>query len=170
MRKKEKMNIAHLLLGSNLDDRYSMLTKAKLMINSEIGHVVGLSSLYETEPWGFESSDYFLNQVVSIETTIGPRQLLQSLLDIENRLGRTRNNGGYDSRIIDIDILLFNNDIVDEEDLKIPHPRMAERLFTLLPLEEVDDTLKHPVSGKTLREMIRECNDQLKVNHFPEFK
>lgn len=147
-----------------------MLTKAKLMINNDLGHIAGLSSLYETEPWGFRSSDYFLNQVVAVETELNPRQLLHAILDIEKRLGRIRSQSHFGSRTIDVDILLYNDDIVDQEDLQIPHPRMPERLFTLLPLEEVNKKLRHPVSGKTLKQMISECNDPLKVNLFPEFK
>lgn len=165
-----KKNIAHLLLGSNLDDRYSMLTKAKLMINNYLGHIVGLSSLYETEPWGFDSDNFFLNQVVAIETIMRPRELLQEILAIEQKLGRTRNNNGYSSRSIDIDILFYNDEIVEEHDLVIPHPKIGERLFTLLPLQEMDGTMKHPVNGKTFRQMIKECNDSLKVNVYPEFQ
>jgi 2-amino-4-hydroxy-6-hydroxymethyldihydropteridine diphosphokinase len=158
------MNFAYLLLGSNLDDRLAALQRAKGEISSVIGKITRESSVYESEPWGFESEQKFLNQVVMIETDYRPGQILEEILKIENKLGRFRAvDQGYTSRSIDIDILFFNDEIISEDTLTIPHPKIPERMFTLLPLSELDRSMIHPGVRKSISDLMLECPDNLSV-------
>lgn len=138
------MHRAYLGLGSNLGNREETIRKAVALIGEKAGRVVRLSSLIETEPWGFESENKFLNGVVCIETKLPPRQLLSVTQQIERELGKDRRHATRRSRItefkdrpIDIDILLYDDLTVDEPDLKIPHPLMHERDFVMIPLNEL---------------------------------
>ena len=128
-----------LSLGSNLSDRQAHLNKAIELIGERIGEVVRQSSFIETEPWGFESENRFLNGAILVETTLTPRQLLKATQKIERELGRKRksSSGVYHDRPIDIDILLYDDLTIDEPDLKIPHPLMHERDFVMIPLREI---------------------------------
>ena len=158
------MNFAYLLLGSNLDDRSALLQLAKEAIASKIGDITKESSVYESEPWGFQSEHRFLNQVIRIETRFRPIRVLKEILQIEKMLGRHRiDDQGYTSRLIDIDILFYNNDIISEDKLTIPHPKIPERMFTLLPLCEIDRFMIHPCSLKTISDIMMECTDKLNV-------
>lgn len=109
------------------------------MIDKRVGHVVRSSSLYETEPWGFSSPNKFINACVYCETALTPREVLNVTQEIEKELGRTGKsvNGEYHDRVIDIDILLYGDEHIDEPDMKIPHPRMRERDFVMRPLREI---------------------------------
>jgi len=111
------------------------------------------SSLYETEPWGKTDQDKFLNQVIEIETSLPPRELLKELQDIEINMGRQRKEK-WGPRIIDLDILLYGNEVLDDPQLAIPHPRMRERLFVLVPLAEIGADLRFPDNGATVREVL----------------
>ena len=158
------MNTVYLLLGGNMDDRAAWLEKAKDAICLSIGKIVAQSSLYESEPWGFQAEKCFLNQVVKTETDMKPAEILNEILSIENKLGRIRNNTGtYQSRTIDIDILFYNDQIITEMNLVIPHPRIQERMFTLVPLAELDQSFVHPASRKTIGQLINECTDSISV-------
>jgi 2-amino-4-hydroxy-6-hydroxymethyldihydropteridine diphosphokinase len=158
------MNFTYLLLGSNLGDRPALLQFAKEEISSSIGIISKESSVYESEPWGFHSRHRFLNQVVRIETEYRPMDVLTEIFRIENKLGRIRTGKkGYISRRIDIDILFFNDEIISEDKLCIPHPKIPYRMFTLLPLSELDGSLIHPASGKSISELMNECTDRLSV-------
>lgn len=158
------MNFTYLLLGSNLDDRSALLQRAKEAISSRIGNITRESSVYESEPWGFQSEHRFLNQVIRIETNYQPLQILDEILQIETLLGRKRvDSKGYTSRSIDIDILFFNDEIISEDKLTIPHPKIPERMFTLLPLSELDRSMIHPGSRKSISDLMRECPDTLNV-------
>jgi len=158
------MNFAYLLLGSNLDNRSALLERAKEAISSRIGNVIRESSVYESEPWGFQSEHRFLNQVIRIETKYRPIQVLEEILRIEKKLGRHRaDDQGYTSRSIDIDILFYNDEIISEDKLTIPHPKIPERMFTLLPLSEIDRSMIHPGSRKSISDLMRECPDTLNV-------
>jgi 2-amino-4-hydroxy-6-hydroxymethyldihydropteridine diphosphokinase len=130
----------YLGLGSNLGNREENIRKAILLIGERVGTVLRQSSLIETEPWGFESENSFLNGVILVETTFTPRQTLKATQKIERELGRKRKSDSlkkYADRPIDIDILLYDDLTIDEPDLKIPHPLMAQRDFVMIPLREI---------------------------------
>lgn len=133
------MHKVYLSLGSNLGDRKYEIKRAVELIGERIGAVERVSSLYETEPWGFSSDNMFVNAAVCVSTQLTPRALLEATQAIERDMGRTVKsvNGQYHDRTIDIDILLYDNIKVDEPDLKIPHPLMNERAFVMKPLKEI---------------------------------
>ena len=126
-------------MGSNIGNRKRNMREAVQYMEGLIGTVMNQSALYETEPWGFESPNLFINMCVCVETPLAPRQLLEATQDIEKRMGRVGKsvNHEYQDRIIDIDILLYDDLTVDEPDLKIPHPLMKEREFVMNPLNEI---------------------------------
>ncbi len=158
------MNIVYLLLGSNLKDRLAALQAARDAVSESIGKIVKESAIYESEPWGFHSENQFLNQVIKVETRHDPFELMDIIGDIESRLGRIRKSSEeYVSRIIDIDILFYNNEIIKDDKLIIPHPKIQERMFTLIPLTEIDNTLVHPGYLKSVGELAKECRDTLRV-------
>ena len=132
----------YLSLGSNLGDKEGNILRAYTLIEQRIGQIARKSSLHRTAPWGFESSNDFLNSVIAIETSLTPRELLTETQRIEKEIGRTAKtsaDGTYQDRLIDIDILIYNDLIIDEPDLQIPHPLMNQRDFVLNPLKEVYD-------------------------------
>ena len=135
------MHKVFLGLGSNLGDRKENLACAIRLIGERVGKVLRVSSFIETEPWGFESDNAFLNGAILCETQLTPRQVLRATQKIEREMGRKKKstNGGYADRCIDIDILLYDNLRVDEPDLQIPHPLMNEREFVMIPLGEIRD-------------------------------
>jgi 2-amino-4-hydroxy-6-hydroxymethyldihydropteridine diphosphokinase len=153
----------YLLLGSNLGDRKKQLDRAADLIMEMIGPVVMRSSVYETEPWGFTSDDLFLNAALECRTSLSPVEVLHRIESIEKLFGRERPGTGYSSRIIDIDILFYEGLVMDLERLKIPHPRLQERRFVLVPLDEIAHSFVHPVSGKTVGELLRDCSDLKEV-------
>jgi len=155
-----------LLLGSNLGDREGLLDRAMEKLNEKAGKVIKSSSMYETEPWGFEAENSFLNQVIIIETDHKPANLLFTLQDIELDLGRKRCNKQYESRLIDIDVLFYGDEIINTKDLIIPHPRIQERMFVLKPLMEISPNLTHPVLEKSIKALFDNCKDKLKVEIF----
>lgn len=134
-------HIAYLSLGSNLGDRHATMQSAILLLDSQAGSVDRVSSAIETEPWGFESANKFLNMCVRITTTLSPEQLLATTKDIELQLGRTTKsvNGQYHDRPIDIDILTYDDLHINTPSLTIPHPHMHERDFVMIPLREILD-------------------------------
>lgn len=129
----------YLSLGTNLGDKEHNITEAINKIKELVGDVVRQSALYATKPWGFESENDFINAAVCVETKLSPRELLDTTQKIERSMGRTRKseNGKYHDRLIDIDILLYGDEHIDEPDLKVPHPLMAERDFVMKPLSEI---------------------------------
>lgn len=131
--------IAYLSLGTNLGDKRKNIAEAINNIGELVGDVVRQSALYETEPWGFRSDNRFVNAAVCVDTRLSPRRLLEVTQRIEREMGRTlKSDGGeYHDRIIDIDILLYGDQHIDEPDLKIPHPLMHERDFVMTPLNEI---------------------------------
>ena len=157
------MSTAHLLIGGNLGDRKENLLTAISLINEQCGSLTRSSSVYETEAWGKTDQPSFLNQALEISTPLNARQLMRKILKIEKEMGRVRKEK-LGPRIIDIDILLFENEIHDLRFLKIPHPEMHNRRFVLVPLAEIDPTLQHPVLKKTIAELLEECPDNLQVS------
>ena len=153
------MNKVFLGLGTNLGDREANLRMAVESIIENIGPVVRSSSVYETEPWGFRTEDLFLNMVTEVETKLKPSGLLGRMLMIEANMGRLRSGKGYSSRIIDLDILLYGEKIMDSKSLVIPHPKLHERRFVLVPLCEIAPDLVHPVLKKDIKTLLKECRD-----------
>lgn len=133
------MHRVYLGLGANLGDREDNIASAIKKIGELIGSVVRQSALYETEPWGFESDHQFINAAVAVDTTLTPHEVLAATQGIERTLGRTVKSadGVYHDRPIDIDILLYDDITVDDDDLKIPHPHLYERDFVMRPLNEI---------------------------------
>lgn len=134
-------HIAYLSLGSNLGDRHATMQQAIVLLGSQAGNVDRVSSAIETEPWGFESTNKFLNMCVRLTTTLSPEQLLATTKDIEQQLGRTTKsvNGQYHDRPIDIDILTYDDLHINTPSLTLPHPHMHERDFVMIPLREILD-------------------------------
>lgn len=158
------MNKAFLGIGTNLGNRKGNLRKAIEMIGEHIGRVINSSSVYETAPWGFDSEDDFLNMVVTVETSDTPSELMKNITRIESMLGRERNQNRYSSRIIDIDILLYDDLVTHENGLKIPHPLLHERRFVLVPLCELAPDMIHPVLKKSISVLLEECRDRSKIS------
>lgn len=133
------------------------------MLREQVGMIQHLSSIYRTAPWGNSDQDDFYNQCLCIQTELGPEDLLKRTLQIEESLGRKRDGQKWMARIIDIDILFFNNEVILKEDLKIPHPHIQDRRFVLLPMAELSADLLHPILHKKLSQLLFECTDELKV-------
>ncbi len=154
-----------LLTGSNLGNRSAQLELSIEEIKKKVGRIVKQSGVYETSAWGKTDQSQFLNQALQIETTLSPQRLLEKCLAIEKSLGRTRSEK-WGARTIDIDIIYFGNEIIQTAELVIPHPRMAERKFVLIPLTEISVAFIHPLLKKTNQELKNECTDLLEVTRF----
>jgi 2-amino-4-hydroxy-6-hydroxymethyldihydropteridine diphosphokinase len=159
------MNTAYLLTGGNLGNRENNMATAKELIHQQCGTIAQASALYETAAWGNTDQPAFLNQALQLDTTLNARQLIRRLLKIEKQMGRERKEK-YGPRIIDIDILLFNDEVHNYPLLKLPHPEMQNRRFALLPLAEIATNIIHPVFHKPISELLDECPDQLEVKKY----
>lgn len=160
------MNVAYLLTGGNLGDRLHYLSRAKEAIKKECGDIIKESAIYETEAWGLEDQHPFYNQAILLHTKLAAKELLYRLLQIEATLGRKRELK-YGPRIIDIDIIFFNDEIIRTYELSVPHPQMQNRRFVLLPLDEIAPQLVHPEFHKTITQLLKECSDHLNVLKLP---
>jgi 2-amino-4-hydroxy-6-hydroxymethyldihydropteridine diphosphokinase len=152
------MNNVYLLIGGNMGERVANLAAARNRINIDCGIITATSSIYETEAWGYKEQPAFLNQALAIETTLKAEDLLVAILKIEMALGRKREIP-LGPRIIDIDIIYFNDQIIDSNKLTIPHPSMTERKFVLTPLTEIAPSYMHPILLKTNELLLKECGD-----------
>lgn len=152
------MATVYLGLGTNLGNKEANLRTAIYKLQERIGKQVSLSSFYETAPWGFESDHSFLNAAIGLETSLPPIEILHITQEIEKELGRTKKsvNGSYSDRLIDIDILLYDNLVLQTPELTIPHPLMTERDFVMKPLIEIAGNVIHPIRQKTLSELYQE--------------
>jgi 2-amino-4-hydroxy-6-hydroxymethyldihydropteridine diphosphokinase len=156
-----------ILLGSNITPRKQFLQEAEKLLINDLGKLYKASSVYESEPWGFDSNQAFLNKILVFETDAGPKQILDICQKTENVLGRKRKRGnGYASRTIDVDILYVDDLVMKTTELTIPHPRLSERKFTLLPLVEIMPDFIHPVLKQTHQELLEQCKDPLNVELF----
>ena len=156
------MEKAYLLLGSNLGDSKKYISDAVDFIRTEIGIVKKTSSLYQTASWGKTDQPDFINQVIEVETILNPEQLLKNILVIEKKLGRERLEK-WGSRTIDIDLLFYGDQIIQDLNLTVPHPFLHERKFTLMPLVELDPDLVHPVFKATVKQLFESLDDHLSV-------
>lgn len=156
------MNSTYLLIGGNLGNRIENLAMARSLIENELGKIIKASSIYETAAWGITEQPDFLNQVLLIKTKFPPEKMMQLILSIENKMGRVRTQKNA-SRIIDIDILFFNDEIISNENLTIPHPEIQNRKFALIPLNEIASDLVHPVFKQSIKNLLSTSKDKLQV-------
>jgi len=155
------MALVYFSLGSNLGRKEDTIRLAVIEIKKQIGLLKALSAFYESEPWGFDSPNSFINACAAVETTLSPQACLECIGKIERNLGRVKNHSkGYLDREIDIDILFYDQKVIQEENLMVPHPLLHQRLFVLNPLTEIAPDLIHPVLNKSMRTLLKMLNGQ----------
>ena len=164
------MHTVYLGIGGNLGNKQKNFENVYNIIENELGEIMISSSVYETPPWGFQSEDSFWNSVLEIETSYSPEELLAEIHLIEEIFGRKRGNERYSSREMDIDILYFDDIFIETETLIIPHPRIHQRKFVLIPLNEIAPNLKHPLLRFTTIEMLENCMDESMIKKVDIFK
>ncbi len=153
-----------LALGSNLGDRLGYMQKSLEKIHENIGWILEISKIYETPAWGFEGNS-FLNACISVSTRLDAQDVLTEILNIETELGRERENvENYQNRTIDLDILLYEDEIIETDSLRVPHPGIPNRLFVLNPLNDIAANEKHPVSGKRISDLLKETEDTSEIS------
>ena len=160
------MEKCYILFGSNQGDKAAIFEQACLYINNRCGQITRISSAYESEPWGFDSDEWFLNRLIEIQTGLQPDALMEELLQIESELGRVRHPGmkGYTSRTADLDILYFGSQVINTERVVAPHPRLHLRRFALMPLCDLIPDFVHPIFQLTQSELLERCTDDSVVN------
>lgn len=156
------MNRIYLLLGSNMGNSREQLITAIKLINKKIGKVTRHSNLYVTAAWGNTNQPDFLNQVIVVESKLAAVQTMQTILGIEEEMGRVRTVKNA-PRIIDIDILFYNKEVIEEKILSVPHPQIPNRRFVLIPLNELSPNFKHPVFQQSIHHLLKICKDPLNV-------
>ena len=156
------MNTVYLLLGSNMGDSVQMLTVATNMIEKNIGKLTKSSSIYRTAAWGNEDQPDFLNQIIIISSSLSSSAVLKEIFVIEKEMGRVRTTKNA-ARVIDIDMLFFNDEIIQTETLTVPHPQIQNRRFVLVPLAEISPDFQHPLFKKSSLELLSICSDKLNV-------
>ncbi|GAB2865329.1 2-amino-4-hydroxy-6-hydroxymethyldihydropteridine diphosphokinase [Hymenobacter ruber] len=157
--------LAYLLLGSNLGDRAALLAQARARLAATAGVLVAESGIYETAAWGREDQPAFLNQALALRTALSAEELLTACLDTERAAGRERREH-WGSRTLDVDILFLGPEIIATPALSVPHPRLAERRFALVPLAEIAGSLVHPQLGETVAALLARCPDPLPVRRW----
>nr|HPE78332.1 2-amino-4-hydroxy-6-hydroxymethyldihydropteridine diphosphokinase [Draconibacterium sp.] len=147
-------------IGGNIGNKADNFNKVYTFIKNKLGEIVKSSSVYETPPWGFTADDNFWNQVLIVESQLSPTEVLHKITEIENSFGRQRGTGKYNSREMDIDILYYDDLFTETETLIIPHPRIQQRKFVLVPLNEIAPDFKHPLLRLTSFQMLENCRDE----------
>jgi 2-amino-4-hydroxy-6-hydroxymethyldihydropteridine diphosphokinase len=161
------MNVTYLCLGGNIGNREKALEVALLKISEQIGKITAHSTIYETEAWGVQNQQAYLNQCIEVRTLLNSTELITNLLAIEKALGRERTDGeAYEPRTIDIDILFYNQEIISNVQLIVPHPRLHLRKFVLIPLNEICTNYLHPLLNKTIFSLLSDCKDTSEVKPF----
>ncbi len=160
------MTRVYFLLGGNIGNREELLSEAIRKMTNQLGKYIQSSSLYETEPWGFTHEQNFLNQVVIFDSELAALDILDKTQAIEKELGRVRKTTQYCERTIDIDILFYGDEQIENERLSVPHPRIQERSFALYPLKELIPEFIHPILKKSIKQLRNECTDELEINKF----
>lgn len=156
-----------LLLGSNQGNAAQNVAAARAGITRSVGVIIRQSSLYKSAAWGLLEQPDFCNQVIEIASALDPENLLDAVMGVERKLGRVRRER-WGPRIIDIDVLLYGREVIDTDRLKVPHPGIPERRFTLEPLAEIAPALIHPVIGKSIAVLLQECGDPLTVGRWTD--
>jgi len=156
------MNKVFLLIGGNMGDRLQNLSQAIALLAATCGPIVQQSAIYETAAWGKTDQDPFLNQALLLNTTLSAHELIDTILATEEKMGRHRMEK-FGPRIIDIDILFYNDAVIDEPHLTVPHPQLPNRRFALEPMNEIAPKLVHPVLHKTIEQLLKDCKDELPV-------
>ena len=166
----EKLNSIFLSLGSDLENKISNLKEALFLIELKIGPIIKTSSVYESEPWGFESKTSFYNMALELNTELSPQDLLDTIQNIEKEIGRSKksNQSTYESRLIDIDIIFYNDLIHSDSNLTIPHPLFQERNFVLYPLEEISPDKTDPKTSFSVRQLMHNSPDNSQGNVIAE--
>ncbi len=149
-----------LSVGTNLGDRFQNLLQVKNLLQNQLGGIPQWSGIYETPAWGFQGEPFY-NTAILLQTSLSPTEVLSVIRTIENQMGRVRNENaiGYSSRNIDVDIILYENQIIETQELQIPHPRFTQRKFVLLPMQDLSWQWKHPQTQQNLEQIIKECTD-----------
>ena len=164
------MNKVFLLIGGNMGNRLQNLHQAITLLSASCGPVIQQSAVYETAAWGKTDQAAFLNQALLLNTELSAQELITTVLSVEEQMGRHRTEK-FGPRVIDIDIMFYNEEIINEPHLTVPHPQMQNRRFALIPLNELAPLFVHPVLKKTIKQLLIECNDELPVTKFtPENK
>jgi 2-amino-4-hydroxy-6-hydroxymethyldihydropteridine diphosphokinase len=156
------MNKVFLLIGGNIGDRLQNLHQAINGLSAVCGPIIQQSAVYETAAWGITDQAAFLNQALLLTTSLPAQELITTILSVEEEMGRRRMEK-FGPRVIDIDILFFNDEIINEPNLIIPHPQLQNRRFALAPMNEIAPQLVHPVLHKTIAQLLAECPDELAV-------
>ena len=159
------MNKVYVQLGSNLGDRENFIYNAVKQISDLVGGVIKQSKIYESAPWRVEGQGNYLNQIIQLTTSLSANETILALLNIENDLGRVRVEK-WGERLIDIDIIFFNNEIIETPDLCVPHKHMHQRNFVLVPLNEIASDFIHPKYNKSVFQLLKESNDNEKVEEY----
>lgn len=159
------MNKVFLLIGGNMGDRLQNLHQAIDLLAASCGPVLQQSAVYETAAWGKTDQAAFLNQAIVLSTALSPQELITTILSVEEKMGRLRMEK-FGPRVIDIDIMFYDDAIIHEPNLIIPHPELQNRRFALVPMTEIAPRMVHPVLNKTLEQLLLECKDELPVIKF----